>query len=123
MRTILDANGTVLACGETASLVPPDGGSAIDADATSVLHALTADQEAYWDGAAFGTRARALSPQETARRAARAAVVAAAQSAAGQSIAALTATQVRALLACLLYDAGAIDGQGVVQDVASWLRD
>lgn len=48
-------------------------------------------------------------------------IVTLAQSAVGQSIDTLTAAQVRALVACLLYKAGAIDKAGVVQPLGAWL--
>lgn len=44
-----------------------------------------------------------------------------AQSAVGQSIDTLTAGQVRALVACLIYKAGAIDTAGVVRPLGAWL--
>lgn len=44
-----------------------------------------------------------------------------AQSSVGQSIDTLTAGQVRALVACLLYKASAIDKAGTVQPLGKWL--
>jgi hypothetical protein len=44
-----------------------------------------------------------------------------AQSAVGQGIDTLTAVQVRALMACLLFKAGALDKAGVVQPLSEWL--
>jgi hypothetical protein len=62
--------------------------------------------------------------QQRARDAAqlRSKVLTTAQSAAGVRIDDLTAAQVRALLACLLYQAGALDTAGVVQPLAAWLK-
>lgn len=48
-------------------------------------------------------------------------VVSLAQSAVGQSIAGLTAAQVRALLALLLFNAGAITAQGTVKPLSDWV--
>jgi hypothetical protein len=48
-------------------------------------------------------------------------VMTVALSAVGQSIDTLTAQQVRALIAVLLYKAGALDAAGVVQPLAAWL--
>jgi len=42
-------------------------------------------------------------------------------SAVGQSIDTLTAGQVRALVACLLYKNGALDKSGIVQPLKEWL--
>lgn len=44
-----------------------------------------------------------------------------ANSAVGQSIDTITAGQVRALVACLLYRAGALDKSGIVQPLSKWL--
>ncbi len=46
-----------------------------------------------------------------------------AQSAVGVSITALTAAQVRALVAILLWKAGAIKADGTVRPLAEWVRD
>lgn len=128
MRAIVDKAGRVEAVGD-GSLAPPSGGQTVEVvdDTLSALRAqlagLTADQEAYYDGQAFGVRARTLSPQEQASKAARALVVSTAQATVGRNVTALVAGEVRALLICLLYEAGAIDGGGVVLPLNSWLRD
>jgi hypothetical protein len=44
-----------------------------------------------------------------------------AQSAVGTQLDQLTAAQVRALVACVLYKAGAIDTAGIVRPIGSWL--
>jgi hypothetical protein len=49
-------------------------------------------------------------------------VLTTAQSAVGISVDALTAGQVRALVALLLYQQGALDKSGVVQPLAGWVR-
>lgn len=67
MRVIVDANGRVVACGETAGLVPPAGGQVIEAD-IDPLAGLAAGEAAVWDGAAFVVRQRTLSAEETAFR-------------------------------------------------------
>jgi hypothetical protein len=58
----------------------------------------------------------------TAHTAARALVVATAQAAVGVRFDQLTAAQVRALAAILFWQAGALDGNGVVQPLAGWVR-
>lgn len=66
MRAIIDGAGRVLAWGG-ATLVVPDGGQAVET-ATDPLAGVGTDQEAYYDGAAFGVRARPLSAEETTFR-------------------------------------------------------
>jgi hypothetical protein len=129
MRALLDAVGKVVAVGESDSLVPPEGGRVVElangaGDAVlAQLGALGADEELTHDGKAFATRARPLTPQEAAQKAARAVVVPIAQSAVGVRFDALTPAQTRALVALLLYQQGALDGTGVVQPLSGWMRD
>lgn len=68
MYVIIDAAGVVRACGATDSLTAPEGGQRLQSD-TDPLAGLGVDQEAYWDGQAFGVRARSLSAQEQQFRA------------------------------------------------------
>lgn len=68
MYAVIDAEGRVLACGETRSLVAPAGGQVVET-ATDPLAAVGMDQEAYWDGATFAVRARVLGAAEQAHRA------------------------------------------------------
>lgn len=65
LNVVLDADGRVIACGETDSLVAPEGGRIIESD-TDPLATLAEGQDAYWDGAKFVTRARQLSSAEQA---------------------------------------------------------
>jgi hypothetical protein len=66
--------------------------------------------------------AQLLATQQAAAIAAqRAAAVTLAQSAVGLNITALTANQQRALLACLLYRAGAVDANLVILPLGQWL--
>lgn len=44
-----------------------------------------------------------------------------AQSTVGTNITDLTATQIKALIACLLFKSGAIDKNGVVKSLDTWL--
>jgi hypothetical protein len=129
LRLVLGAGGAFVTAGradlapgpgERVIALPDDRAGALRA----ALDALAAGQEITYDEAAgtFAARPRTLSAAEQADQAARALVVAAAQSAVGVNIAALTAGQVRALLAVLLYKAGAIDAQGVVQPLAGWAQ-
>lgn len=67
MYAVIDADGRVLTTGGTDSFVAPEGGQIIETD-TDPLAGLAAGEEAYWDGAAFGKRARAISAEEQARR-------------------------------------------------------
>lgn len=60
-------------------------------------------------------------PAERQRSQARGKVVQLAQSAVGVAIQDLTAAQIKALVACLLYSAGAINEQGIVQPLEMWL--
>lgn len=68
--------------------------------------------------------ARALAAQQAAQDAAalRQRVLTLAQSAVGVQIDALTAPQVRALIAILLWQAGAIDRAGAVRPLGQWVR-
>ncbi len=50
-------------------------------------------------------------------------VISTAQSAVGVSITALTAAQVRALVAILLWKAGAIKADGTVRPLAEWVKE
>ena len=70
----------------------------------------------------------ALAARETARQAAiadaaalRAQIVTIAQSAVGVRVDLLTAVQVRALMACVLWKQGALDKLGQVRPLADWL--
>jgi hypothetical protein len=71
--------------------------------------------------AAIAARAAAEQQARADAAALRQRIFTVAQSAVGQSIDALTAAQVRALVACLLYRAGAIDKAGTVQPLGEWL--
>jgi hypothetical protein len=127
LRLVLTATGGVVTAGR-ADLVPGPGERVVDlpdarADALlAALRALGPGEEVAYDEQAgtFAARARALSAAEQADASARALVIQAATSAVGVNITALTAGQVRALLAILLYQRGALDGNGVVQPLAQW---
>lgn len=73
------------------------------------------------------TAAAAYDAAETQRQAEattlRQQVISTAQSAVGVSITALTAAQVRALVAILLWKAGAIKADGTVKVLTEWVRD
>lgn len=71
--------------------------------------------------AAIQARASARQQQQQDATALRQRILTTAQSAVGVSIDNLTAGQVRALVATLLYRAGAIDKNGVVQPLGEWL--
>ena len=87
-----------LSTGESSTVAPtPEEQAASDANAAALV-ATIADE---------GTK--------------RSAVVNVAQSAVGINITALTATQVRGLVAVLLFRAGAIDKAGVVLPLNQWL--
>lgn len=122
MYIVLDADGKVLAAGETDSFVPPEGGQVIEVEGNP-FDGLAAGEEAVWDGEVFDKRQRVLTPEETARKAAKALILPIAQGTVGKRFDALTATEVRALVACLLYREGALGGDGTVQPLAGWLRD
>lgn len=64
----------------------------------------------------------ALLAEGPAAAAARALVLATAQTAAGVAYGNLTAAQVRALLAVLLWQAGALDEAGRVRPLAAWVQ-
>lgn len=59
--------------------------------------------------------------QASARSAMKSAVLTAAQSAVGVTLPNLTTAQVRALLAVLLWESGAVDGTGKVRPLAQWV--
>lgn len=71
--------------------------------------------------AAIASRQAAEQQAKTDAIALRQKILTVAQSAVGQSIDVLTAAQVRALVACLLYRAGALDKAGIVQPLGEWL--
>lgn len=60
--------------------------------------------------------------RESEASALRTAIIQAAQGAVGQSVTALTAPQVRALLVILLWKEGALTPAGVVRPLAEWVR-
>lgn len=93
------------ATGET-TFVPltPDEQTAYDAQQAAALITAVVDAQAATD-----------------RTTTRNAVLTAAGSAVGIGIGSLTAAQVRGLVACLLFKAGAIDKAGVVQPLNAWL--
>jgi hypothetical protein len=62
MRAIIDGAGRVLAWGGE-SLVTPEGGQAVETD-DNPLEGVGTDQEAYYDGAAFGIRPRVIGAEE-----------------------------------------------------------
>jgi hypothetical protein len=66
--------------------------------------------------------AQAAANAAATRTAAKALVLPVAQSAVGARFDQLTAAQVRALAAILFWQAGALDGNGVVQPLAGWVR-
>lgn len=80
-----------------------------------------AQRTAWGAGRAAERDADAISTTE--RSAARARVVQVAQGTVGVHLDRLTATQVRALLAVLLWEAGALNGDGTVRSPAQWIRD
>ena len=71
--------------------------------------------------AAIAARAAARQQAKLDAAALQQKIVTVAQSAVGQSIDTLTAAQVRALVAVLLYRAGALDKTGVVQPLRTWV--
>ncbi len=71
--------------------------------------------QAAWDAYV----ARQASDQ-TAQDTLKAAIVTTASGAVGKSLTALTATEVRALLALLLYKAGGVSASGVVKPLIEW---
>jgi hypothetical protein len=131
MRIIVDEAGRVQSWSEAdeAVLVPPAGGTSIVVGADDIaavratLAGLAAGEEVVWDGAEFVAQQRPETAAEAERKAARAAVLAAAQSAVGVPVTALTAGQVRALVAALLFKEGGLDGAGVVRPLAGWVRE
>lgn len=128
MRAILSAAGVVQAVGD-ASLVVPPGGQAMDVPDGDVdaliaqMVALGEGEELAYDGTAFAPRARALTSQEQASKAAKALILPVAQGTVGKRFDALVATEVRALVVLMLYQQGAIGADGTVQPLATWLRD
>lgn len=130
MRLIVDSADRFVSLGGDA-LAAGDGQRARDTKLTAAdvaaadaalaaLAALGGPGEVWHDAQAdqFRVRARAATADETTR----ALVLQAAGSAVGVNITALTAVQVRALLAVLLYKAGAIDSAGVVLPLAGWAQ-
>ena len=87
------------------------------------LATLAVGEDAYWDGSKFVVRQRTLSAEQQARVDAKARVVTLAQSTVGVNITALDAGQRLALVAVLLYKAGALNGDGTVKPLADWVRD
>lgn len=128
MQAILSAAGVVQAVGDASLAVPP-GGQAMDVPDGNVdaliaqMVALGEGEELAYDGKAFATRARTLSPQEAASKAAKALILPVAQGTVGKHFDALVATEVRALVVLMLYQQGAIGADGTVQPLTSWLRD
>lgn len=66
--------------------------------------------------------AQAAATATATRNAAKALVLPVAQSAVGIRFDQLTASQLRALAAILFWQAGALDGNGIVQPLAGWVR-
>lgn len=70
---------------------------------------------------AIAARATAETTRKQSAIALRNRVVTVAQSAVGSQLDALTAVQVRALLACLLWKAGGLGSDGAINPLADWL--
>lgn len=83
---------------------------------------LPADPTKAESDAAVAARSAARVRAQQDAAALRTRVLATAQSAVGISVDQLSAPQVRALLALLLYQQGALDKGGVVQPLAGWVR-
>jgi hypothetical protein len=126
---VIDAGGRVLQWGES-EYVPPEGGRALEVDGdayaafVAVADALAAGEEVAYDDRAgtFSRRARAKSQAEQDEDTTRALVVQAAGSAVGVNLTALTAVQQRALLAVLLWKAGAVNPDGTIRQLSAWAR-
>lgn len=95
--------------GDDVWLTVPDGTSAAAVNAVVAAH----------DPAAIDAAKQA---NEQAVTAARALVVQTAQTAVGVAYGSLTAAQVRALLAVLLWREGALAADGTVKPLSSWVR-
>lgn len=127
MRLIVDGTGKYLALGGD-SLAAGAGQEARDTALTfadlqaaeAQLAALGGPGEVWHDAEAdaFKVRARTQTAEETTRGL----VQSVAAGAVGVNITALTAGQVRALLAILLNQAGALDASGVVRPLGQWAR-
>ena len=95
--------------------IPPDTVQVLHDDTQSALdiyaaHTLTAEEQAQED-----IKTQALAARQT--------ILNTAQSAVGVQLTALTAAQVRALMACMLYAAGGVDAQTLtVKPLSEWMR-
>lgn len=129
LRLVLSAAGAIISAGR-ADFVPGAGERVVELPENRVdaLRAavgdLAAGEEITYDEAAgtFGTRVRALSAAEQDEAATRTLVVNAAQTAVGVNLTALTAGQRNALLAILLWKAGALTPTGEIRPLAQWAR-
>ncbi len=127
MRVVVNSTDAVMGLGDD-SLIAGDGQQVRESALTvaafqaaeAAVAALGGPGEVWHDAASdtFKARTRSLTTKETTR----ALVLQTAQSAVGVNIVDLTAAQIKALVACLLYDAGALNASGVVQPLAGWLR-
>lgn len=85
---------------------------------------LSAQEQAEYDAqvAAEALRQQQETTRQADRQAARDLVLPIAQPAVGARFDALTTAQLRALLAILLWDAGALDKAGMVRDLTLWVK-
>jgi len=95
---------------------------AIDTERGTIRRLQPFGRELYTFDMLYEDGAEAKVAEEQARSAALVKAQALAQSAVGVNIQNLTAAQVRALLACLLWQAGAIMKDGIVRPLGEWLR-
>lgn len=107
--------------GESAHVLYIDGTSVRSMPAADWPPPLPTDPTQAEIDAAIAQRATEEQQRQADAAALRQKILAVAGSAVGQSIDTLTAGQVRALVACMLYKAGALDKSGVVQPLAKWL--
>lgn len=129
LRLVVADDGRFVGMGRT-DFVPGDGQRVIEVDDdhaaafVAVAEQATGDDEITYDERAgrFATRQRVKTQAERDRDTTRALMVQAASGAAGVNIAALTAGQRNALLAVLLFNAGALDSGGVVLPLGQWAR-
>lgn len=90
----------------------------------STLAPYTASEEAARDAEEAAAAAEQQAKQQAAQQAAaaRALVVQTAQTAVGVAYGSLTAAQVRALMAVMLWQSGALAADGTVRPLAAWVR-
>lgn len=116
---------------DVTDLVRQDGqprqAGAVDQDGAESIHMLFLDGDAVCSVllADWAAEQQVLAAKEAERQAAaqlRQKVLATAQSAVGVALDQLTTAQRNALIALLLYDAGALDNDGKVRPLGKWVR-